>query len=133
MSAERRETIISFIPCTLLLLILLVFSLLNSYSVNMHTSRWKNELSRAETYLKSEDFDGAIGILQDSYQDWSEHQLYLHLFLHHEEVDSIEKQYQRVIAFAEADNDEASPEIAELMEQIRLLGWEEQYHLQNIF
>lgn len=133
MSAERTETIKPFLPSIILLVVLLVSSLLNSYTVTIHTSRWQNELSEAQTYLQSEDFDDAISILQNSYKDWSKHQFYLHFFLHHEDVDAIEKQFLRVIEYAKTENDEASPEIAELLKEIHLLGWEEQCHIQNIF
>lgn len=133
MSAERKESIKSFLPCILLLFFLLFFSLFNSYTVNTCTNRWKSQLTEAKVCLQLEEFPDAIGILKNSYKDWSDHQLYLHLFLHHEDVDAIEKQFQRVVAFAQCNNNEASPEIAELLEQIHLLGWEEQYHLQNIF
>lgn len=109
------------------------FALWNSSAMETHTTRWQGQLHQAETLAERGDWAGAESALRTSYDDWSQHQTYLHVVLEHAAVDDAEAMYRRAAAFAESQEpNEFQAEIADLSDQLGLLAEMEKFSVQNV-
>ncbi len=109
------------------------FSLWNADNVTGETERWRAQLLRADQLALSGDWDGARQALEESYQDWSGCQTYLHIVSQHGAVDDAESMYRRAAAFAATrEITEFRAELADLRDQLRLLAEMEQCSLRNV-
>lgn len=115
------------------LALLLFFSLWNSTVISHETQRWQGQLTQSAQLAAQEQWADAAQALQESYQDWSRHQVYLHIVLEHDAVDDAEAMYRRAAAFAaQKEPSEFQAETADLYDQLRLLAEMEQFSLKNI-
>lgn len=112
---------------------ILVFSLWNSSYMTASTVRWREQLQQADAQAQSEAWTEAVDTLAGSYDDWSESQTYLHIVARHDTVDDAEAMYRRAKAFAGArEPSEFQAELADLMDQLRLLAEMETGSIRNI-
>lgn len=116
-----------------MLAVILAFSLWSSYAMEVHTSRWREQLQRSDALAQAEDWPGATQTLVDGYQDWCGHQSFLHILTKHDYVDQAETMYNRAIAFAAArEPGEFRAELANLDAQLELLAEAERLNLRNV-
>ena len=123
----------SFLAPILILCGILAFSAWNCQFMTDHTERWSAQLETAAALASEGDWDAAGDALQQSYDDWSGHQTYLHIVEKHDAVDDAEAMYRRAFAFAgEQEPSEFQAEVADLRDQLRLLVEMERFSLKNI-
>ena len=112
---------------------ILAFALWNGAAMTAHTDRWRAQVEQADALAQAEDWSRAVEILADSYADWSGKQTYLHIVTEHDAVDDAEAMYRRAKAFAGArEPSEFQAELADLMDQLRLLAEMETGSIRNI-
>ena len=122
-----------YLPPLALLAVILVFSLWNSACVTRRTDRWRDQLQQADALAQAEDWPEAVNALTASYEDWSDHQTYLHIVTEHDAVDDAEAMYRRAAAFAAAQEpSELRAELADLNDQLRLLAEMERFSIKNV-
>ena len=122
-----------FLPPLLVLGGILAFALWNSAAMDSCTSRWQDQLLQAYALARAGDWDAAASALAESYADWSGSQTYLHIVTEHDAVDDAEAMYRRAKAFAGArEPSEFQAELADLMDQLRLLAEMETGSIRNI-
>lgn len=115
------------------LVLLFALSLWNSASMDRVTGQLCDTLSQCSALGKAEKWDGASEVLQQTYQDWTRHQVYLHIVLEHSAVDGAEAMFHRAMAFAVTEEpSEFCAEIAGLISQLSLLAEMEQLSIKNI-
>lgn len=112
---------------------ILALCLWNGAVMERETTRWREQLRELDFLARSEDWSGALSALEESYQDWSRHQTYLHIAAEHSAVDDAEVLYRRAMAFAQTQEvTEFHAEITSLREQLRLLSEMERLNIRNI-
>lgn len=112
---------------------LLLLCLWNSAAIADSVSRWQSQLEEAEALAAAGDWEGTLAALQQSYDDWSAHQTYLHITGSHDAVDDAEAMYRRALAFTRTREDsELQAELADLRDQLRLLAEMEEFRLGNV-
>ena len=116
-----------------LLFTILTFSLWNGTSISNEVSRWQQQLDHSDLLAQTEDWAGAVSVLTAGYNDWSQHQTWLHIVSHHTVIDDAESMYHRAIAFAAArEPSEFRAELADLRDQLGLLAETERFSLKNV-
>ena len=109
------------------------FALGNGAAMESHTARWQSQLQQAAALAERGAWAEAEQALAASYADWSAHQTYLHIVMEHAAVDDAESMYRRSMAFAATEEiSELRAEVADLIDQLRLLAEMEQFSVQNI-
>lgn len=122
-----------FFPPLAVLAAVLAFCMWNSAAMASCSLRWQDQLRQAGGLAESGDWLAAAGVLQESYQDWSAKQTYLHIVTGHGAVDESEAMYRRCAAIAAAREDsEFQAELAGLQEQLRLLAEMERFSVRNV-
>ena len=122
-----------YLPPLALLAVILVFSLWNSACVTRRTDRWRDQLQQADALAQAEDWPEAVNVLTASYEDWSDHQTYLHIVSQYDAVDDAEAMYHRCLAFAATQEvTEFRAELADLRDQLRLLAEMERFSIGNV-
>ena len=112
---------------------ILAFALWNGSHMADSTDRWRDQLQQVDVLAQSEDWTGALEALSGSYDDWSEHQTYLHIVAEHDTVDDAEAMYRRALAFAATrELTEFRAEISDLRDQLRLLAETERLDIKNV-
>ena len=112
---------------------ILAFALWNSAAMAACTGRWRGQLRQADALARSGDWAGAQSALEESYEDWTASQTYLHIVTEHDAVDDAEAMYRRAQAFAAVrEGSEFRAELADLMDQLRLLAEMETGSIRNI-
>lgn len=123
----------SFLPPLLILAAILAFAIWNCSAMVADTGRWSDELEQVDALAVSGDWDLTLSGLSDSYQDWSDHQTYLHIVAEHGALDGAEAMYLRAQAFAKTEElTEFRAEIADLRNQLRLLAEMERFSVKNV-
>ena len=113
--------------------VILAFALWNSRCVTAETDRWREQLRQADALAQAEDWPEAVNALTASYEDWSDHQTYLHIVSQHDAVDDAEAMYHRCLAFAATQEvTEFRAELADLRDQLRLLAEMERFSIGNV-
>ncbi len=121
------------LPPLLVLALLLAFSLWNGAAVSAHTVRWTHQLERCAAEAEAQRWESAETALAQSYEDWQSQQVYLHIVLEHDAVDDAGAMYRRAMAFArQREPSEFQAELADLMDQLRLLAEMEQFSIKNV-
>ena len=121
------------LPPVGVLAVILAFALWNSAAITDHTQRWREQLQQVEKLAASENWREAADALSESYADWGDSQVYLHIVSEHDAVDDAEAMYRRAMAFAlEQESSEFRAELADLQDQLRLLAEMERFSLKNI-
>ena len=121
------------LPPLAVLAVILAFALWNSTAITGHTQRWRDQLQQVEKLAAAENWRAAGDALSESYADWSESQVYLHIVSEHDAVDDAEAMYRRAMAFAqEQEPSEFQAELADLQDQLRLLAEMERFSLKNV-
>lgn len=121
-----------FIPFAVLAA-MLAFCLWNSAAMAGHTARWRQQLEEADRLAQSGDWEKTTAVIQESYDDWTRRQTWLHIVTGHDVVDGAEAMYHRCLAFAEREEDsELRAELAGLRAQLRLLSEMEEFSLRNV-
>ena len=121
------------LPSLLVLGALLAFALWNIRRISDLTERWQGQLRQVDALAQAEDWAGALAALEESYQDWSAHQTYLHIVAQHDAVDDAQAMYRRAAAFCKTQEiTEFRAELSDLMDQLRLLAEMEALSLRNI-
>lgn len=116
-----------------LLFAVLAFSLWNGTSISNEVSRWQQQLDQSDLLAQAEDWAGAVSVLTFGYEDWSQHQTWLHIVSHHNVIDDAESMYHRAMAFAVTrEPSEFRAELADLREQLGLLAETERFSLKNV-
>lgn len=116
------------------LLVLLALSLYNGYYAKQLTSQIASELTKAQEYAASDQWDLAATHTKTAHELWDAHDFYLHVSMRHTDTDNILLSLQAVeeaIALEEADQYRTSN--AQLITQLQLLAEMEAPSLQNIF
>lgn len=122
-----------FLPPLAVLAAVLAFCLWNSAAMSGASNRWREQLRQAGALAAEEDWAAAGAVLEESYQDWSARQTYLHIVTGHGTVDEAEAMYRRCAAFAAVqEGSEFQAELAGLREQLRLLAEMERFSLRNV-
>ena len=122
-----------YLPPLTLLAAILAFSLWNSACMTLQTDRWREQLRQADALAQTEDWPEAVNALTASYEDWSDHQTYLHIVSQHDAVDDAEAMYRRCLAFAATQEvTEFRAELADLRDQLRLLAEMERFSIGNV-
>ena len=122
-----------YLPPLALLAAILAFSLWNSACMTLQTDRWREQLRQADALAQTEDWPEAVNALTASYEDWSDHQTYLHIVSQHDAVDDAEAMYHRCLAFAATQKvTEFRAELADLRDQLRLLAEMERFSIGNV-
>ena len=122
-----------YAPPLAVLAILLAFSLGNSVYIRGEVSRWQTQLRQADALAQSKRWEDASSALTDSYRDWQHRQTYLHIVSEHDAINDAEAMYRRAAAFAATEEDsEFRAELADLIDQLRLLSEMEQCSIKNV-
>lgn len=120
------------IPAAVLAAVL-AFCLWNSAAMAACTARWRSQLEEADRLAGSGGWEAAIAVIEDSYDDWTRRQTYLHIVTSHDAVDDAEAMYHRALAFAGSREDsEFRAELADLRDQLRLLAEMEEFSVRNV-
>ena len=115
----------------LLLLILTGFG--NSIYVAARCEGWERQLTAAETAAVEEDWETATIQLDALYRSWDKAEDYLHIVLHHEEVEDALVLMQQCRLFAALQDGDALLAAGEQLRcQYRHLAETEELHLKNI-
>ena len=123
----------NFLPPIAVLAAILAFSLWNSHAMTAGTDRWRSQLQQADALMQAENWPGTVAALTKSYEDWSQHQTWLHIVSEHDAVDDAEAMYRRAMAFAAArESSELRAELADLRDQLRLLAEMERFSIKNV-
>ncbi len=121
------------LPPLAVLAAVLAFCVWNSAAMSADSLRWRDQLQQAGILAREEKWSAVQKALQESYQDWSDHQTYLHIVTGHGTVDEAETMYRRCAAFAGAEeSSEFQAELAGLREQLRLLAEMERFSVRNV-
>lgn len=121
------------LPPLAVLAVILAFALWNSAAITERTQRWRDQLQQVETLAAGENWQAAGDALSESYADWGDSQVYLHIVSEHDAVDDAEAMYRRAMAFAqEQESSEFRAELADLQDQLRLLAEMERFSLKNV-
>ena len=112
---------------------ILLLSLWNGAAMGRVTEELCTSLTQCSDLGRAENWESAAKILEKTYQDWSHHQVYLHIVLQHDAVDGAEAMFHRAMAFAKTQEpSEFSAELAGLISQLHLLAEMEQLSVRNI-
>lgn len=112
---------------------ILILSLWNGAAMARVTEGLCTSLAQCSDLGQAEQWDQAAQILENAYQDWSGHQVYLHIVLEHDAVDGAEAMFRRAMSFAKTQEpSEFHAELAGLISQLRLLAEMERLSIQNI-
>ena len=115
----------------ILLLILVGFG--NSIYVTARCEGWERQLTAAETAAVEEDWETATIQLDALYRSWDKAEDYLHIVLHHEEVEDALVLMQQCRLFAALQDGDALLAAGEQLRcQYRHLAETEELHLKNI-
>ena len=115
----------------ILLLILTGFG--NSVYVTARCEGWERQLTAAETAAVEEDWETAQIQLDALYRSWEKGEDYLHIILHHEEVEDALVLMQQCRLFAALQDGDALLAAGEQLRcQYRHLAETEELHLKNI-
>ena len=115
----------------ILLLILTGFG--NSVYVTARCEGWERQLTAAETAAVEEDWETAAIQLDALYRSWDKAEDYLHIVLHHEEVEDALVLMQQCRLFAALQDGDALLSAGEQLRcQYRHLAETEELHLKNI-
>jgi len=116
----------------ILLLILTGFG--NSIYVTARCEGWERQLTAAETTAVEEDWETATIQLDALHRSWDKAEDYLHIVLHHEEVEDALVLMQQCRLFAALQDGDALLAAGEQLRcQYRHLAETEELHLKNIF
>jgi len=109
------------------------FALWNSAKIQKSTTRWSEQLQQAVQLIPSENWAAIEHTLQISYDGWCSAEPYLRIVLEHGPIDDADAMYRRAFAFTEAQEPkELHAELADLQDQLGLLGETERLSLENI-
>ena len=123
----------NFLPPIAVLAAILAFSLWNSHAMTAGPDRWRSQLQQADALMQAENWPDTVAALTKSYEDWSQHQTWLHIVSEHDAVDDAEAMYRRAMAFAAArESSELRAELADLRDQLRLLAELERFSIKNV-
>lgn len=123
----------AYLFSALTLLAVLALSLWNNASMTERTQRWQNQLDQVETLSAEGAWDRAEQALEESYDDWSASQNYLHIVSHHNVLDEAEAMYRRAWVFLRLQETSGLwGELSDLRHQLRLLAEMEQLSLKNV-
>lgn len=115
----------------ILLLILAGFG--NSIYVTARCEGWERQLTAAENAVVAEDWETAQIQLDALYRSWDKAEDYLHIILHHEEVEEALMLTQQCRLFAALQDGDALLAAGEQLRcQYRHLAETEELHLKNI-
>ena len=115
----------------ILLLILAGFG--NSIYVTARCEGWERQLTAAENAAVAEDWETAQIQLDALYRSWDKAEDYLHIILHHEEVEEALMLTQQCRLFAALQDGDALLAAGEQLRcQYRHLAETEELHLKNI-
>lgn len=121
-------------PPAVILAGLLLFCLWDAAQMQEDTLRWRSHLQQADQLAVTENWDGALEILEDSYQDWRSRRLYVHAVAPRDAADDAEAMYHRAMAFAKTEEiTEFRAELSDLQDQMRVLNDMESFNLRMIF
>ena len=113
---------------------LLLFCLWDAALIREDTLRWHFQLQQADKLAVAENWSGALEILEDSYQDWRNRRLYVHMVAPRDTADDAEAMYHRAMAFAKTEEiTEFRAELSDLQDQMRVLQDMESFNLRMIF
>lgn len=118
-----------------LILLLAALSGLHLWHLNDFTGQLTGQLTRAQEMAGQEDWEGAARLTQEVKDRWTDHEGYLHVTLHHEDIDAILVSLDETLAFlegAEKQPAEYAASNARLLTQLGLLVEAELPTLKNI-
>ena len=115
------------------ILLLILTSFGNSVYVTARCEGWERQLTAAETAAVEEDWETATIQLDALYRSWDKAEDYLHIVLHHEEVEDALVLMQQCRLFAALQDGDALLAAGEQLRcQYRHLAETEELHLKNI-
>lgn len=117
----------------LVLTILLAAALGNGFFLKSTADRWQDQLKQTESAAAAGDWDSVRVSLDQVYQDWEQHQTYLHIVSDHETTTQADILFSRLRTNADlAESGFFLRDLAELQEQLRDLASAEQLSIRNI-
>ncbi len=119
-----------------LIALLAVLSGLHVLHLNSFTQELTAKLTQAQEQAEQEDWEEAARLTQEVKDRWMEHEGYLHVTLHHEDIDAILISLDETLAFlegAEKQTAEYAAANARLLTQVELLVEAELPSLTNLF
>lgn len=123
----------AYLLSVLTLLAVLSLALWNNASMTERTQRWQSQLDRVESLGESGAWEEADTALEESYDDWSASQTYLHIVSHHDVLDEAEAMYRRAAVFIRIrEENSLLEELSDLRHQLRLLAEMEQLSIKNV-
>lgn len=115
------------------LLAILAAALWHSFHVASLTGRLTSCLVEAQTQAEAGQWDRALELTESAHREWSAHDSYLHLFLHHTEVDSIDVVFREAEELIKCrESGEYSAANARLIVELELLAEAERLTLENV-
>ena len=121
------------IPC-LLLSALFLLALLNSIFIDQKCQVWVEEVYTVDSLAAHEDWAESEKKLSALYQDWQDAQLYLHMTVHRNTLDTVEEQFRCcTVLLQQQDMTQLPTSLTSLAAQLQFLGDTEQLHPRNIF
>lgn len=123
----------AYLLSTLTLLAVLSLALWNTASMTERTQRWQSQLDQVESLAEGGAWEEAATTLEESYDDWSSSQTYLHIVSHHDVLDEAEAMYRRSAVFIHIREESSLlGELSDLRHQLRLLAEMEQLSIKNV-
>lgn len=120
------------IPCAVLALILTA-SLWNAAYIEQDVLRWCAGMDTVDRYAQDGDWDSALSVFEQSYDEWSRRQPYLHIVVEHREMDEAEALFTSARRFAqEGETAEFRAELARLRSHLLFLCEMEQFAIENV-
>ena len=123
----------AYLLSALTLLAVLFLALWNNASMTERTQRWQSQLDQVENLVQDDAWEKAAAALEESYDDWSDSQTYLHIVSHHDVLDEAEAMYRRAAVFLRIREETSLlGELSDLDHQLRLLSEMEQLSIKNV-
>lgn len=123
----------AYLLSALTLLAVLSLALWNNASMTERTQRWQSQLDQVESLAEDGAWEEAATTLEESYDDWSSSQTYLHIVSHHDVLDEAEAMYRRSAVFIHIREESSLlGELSDLRHQLRLLAEMEQLSIKNV-
>ena len=100
-----------------LIILLLSLACFHVWRLERFTTNLNRQLELVQSHLLREDWDNAAPLLRNAYGQWENKAFYLHITLHHEDIDAIRTSFREAMAFLPSRED--SGECISILERLR--------------
>lgn len=114
--------------------LLVLISLWHVHTLDRFTTNLEQQLELAQNHLNRQDWDSTAPLLQNAYETWEDRAFYLHVTLHHEDIDAIRSSLREALAFLDSRDDagECAAVVGRLRNQLELLVEAEWPSIKNL-